>query len=111
VQQPHADQPHAEQPPAVQPQTEQRPEPQQGSPAADFVPPQQHTQWTPTHTVPPGGVPAWAAPDPMQPPVTHLPPGLAVRLVERQGGWARIEADNGWTGWVDGRPLPDPPRS
>lgn len=71
--------------------------------------PQTAPQWAPTHTVPAGGVPAWAAPDPAQPPVTQLPPGLPVRLVERQGGWARIDTENGWSAWVDGRPLPDPP--
>lgn len=87
----------------------QHPVGQQPIQAAPRQQPVQQSQWLPTHTVPPGGVPAWAAPDPAQPPVTQLPPGLAVRLAERQGGWARIETENGWSAWVDGRPLPDPP--
>lgn len=82
-----------------------QPTPQSVTPAVSSSAP----QWAPTHTVPAGGVPAWAAPDPAQPPVTQLPPGLPVRLVERQGGWARVDTENGWSAWVDGRPLPDPP--
>lgn len=60
---------------------------------------------TPTHTVPGGGLPAWSEPDPSRPPVTTLAEGLAVQLHEWRGQWARVEASNGWTGWVDGMRL------
>ncbi len=59
----------------------------------------------PTHAVPPTGLPAWSTPDPSVAPATTLPPGLPVRLVENQGDWARVVLENGWSGWVDRRPL------
>ena len=34
-----------------------------------------------------------------------LPAQLPVRVVEQWGSWSRVECDNGWTGWVDGRTL------
>lgn len=59
----------------------------------------------PTHVVPQGGLPAWAAPDGSQPPAANLAPGTELQAVEWQGAWARVEAANGWTGWVDGGQL------
>lgn len=79
-----------------------------------LYPPFEHTeaQWQPTHAVPPTGLPAWTAPDPAAPPVTHLDGRLPVEVVQRAGEWAWIHCSNGWTGWVDGRllvPLDAPP--
>jgi protease PrsW len=61
--------------------------------------------WTPTHVVPAGGAPAWLAPDPSQPPVLGLAPGLELALEGRLHDWALVRASNGWRGWVDGRLL------
>lgn len=57
--------------------------------------------FVPTHVVPQGGLPAWMTPDGSQPPAATLAPGTALQLVEQQGGWARVAADNGWAGWVN----------
>ncbi|MGF1430620.1 hypothetical protein [Kitasatospora sp. LaBMicrA B282] len=65
----------------------------------------------PTHVVPPGGLPSWAAPDPARP-AARLDPLLPVRLTETRGDWARVVCANGWTTWLDGRllvSLPHPP--
>jgi protease PrsW len=62
-------------------------------------------RWVPTHVVPPGGSPAWLAPDPSQPPVLGLAPGLELALEGRLDDWALVRASNGWRGWVDGRLL------
>lgn len=59
----------------------------------------------PTHVVPQGGVPAWQDPDGSQPPAANLAPGTELRLVDQQGQWGRVEAANGWTGWVDAARL------
>ena len=61
--------------------------------------------WTPTHAVPAGGLPAWLAPDPSQPPVLGLAPGLEVAVDVHLHDWALVRAANGWRGWVDGRLL------
>jgi hypothetical protein len=61
--------------------------------------------WSPTHLVPAGGVAAWAVPDPSQPPVASLPPGLDLAVESRIDGWALVRAAGGWRGWVDGRLL------
>lgn len=61
--------------------------------------------FTPTHTVPPGGMAAWEAPDPSQPSVANLDAGLELQVVERYGEWAKAEFSNGWTAWVDGSLL------
>ena len=60
--------------------------------------------WVPTHTIPTGGMVAWVAPDPKTQSVA-LAGGLLVAVVERNGGWARVVASNGWSGWVDGSRL------
>lgn len=66
----------------------------------------------PTHVVPPGGLPAWEAPDPSRPTVA-LDPLLPVRLLDRRGDWGQVLCANGWSAWVDGRLLvavpQDPP--
>lgn len=61
--------------------------------------------WEPTHTVPHPGMNAWESPDPEAPPVTALSPGVELRVVEVLGAWARVDAKNGWTAWVDNRIL------
>lgn len=61
--------------------------------------------WVPTHAVPPDNLPAWAAPDPSAPPAATLAAGLPLQVVEWNGAWARVRAENGWSGWVDGRRL------
>lgn len=61
--------------------------------------------FAPTHTVPNGGLEAWAEPEPSLASTAELDPGLQVRVLERNGAWARILCSNGWTAWVDGRSL------
>lgn len=61
--------------------------------------------WSPTHLVPPGGMQAWAVPDPGTPVIATLDPGLPLQVVEIAGDWGRVVASNGWTGWVDARRL------
>lgn len=62
--------------------------------------------FTPTHVIPPGGLPAWAEPNPSAAPVSTANPGLRVQLLERRpDGWARVAFDNGWIAWVDGNKL------
>ncbi|MEV6670273.1 hypothetical protein [Streptomyces sp. NPDC051162] len=58
----------------------------------------------PTHVVPPDGLPAWAAPDAAVR-TEPLDPLLPVRLLDRRGDWGRVLCSNGWTAWVDSRPL------
>ncbi|MDX3129574.1 hypothetical protein PV367_07125 [Streptomyces europaeiscabiei] len=66
----------------------------------------------PSHVVPPGGLPAWEAPDPSYPTVA-LDPLLPVQLLERRGDWGHVLCANGWSAWIDGRLLvavpQDPP--
>jgi hypothetical protein len=58
-------------------------------------------------SVPTGGLPAWSEPDPALQPLTRLPEGLSVTVVERRGDWARVSGAGGATGWVDaGRLVP-----
>lgn len=61
--------------------------------------------WQATCQVPAGGLPAWAAPDPAQAPVAQLAERVQLRVDETRGAWSRVSAENGWTGWVDGRRL------
>jgi RsiW-degrading membrane proteinase PrsW (M82 family) len=63
--------------------------------------------WAPTHLVPPGGMAAWAHPDPASPPLVNLPERLELVIEQRAGAWAFVRAVNGWRGWVDGRRLTD----
>ena len=59
----------------------------------------------PTHTVPGGGMPVWAAPDPSRSPIAAIPGGVPLMILGRVGEWAQVRNANGWTGWVDGRLL------
>jgi hypothetical protein len=61
------------------------------------------TAFAPTHTVPPQGMQAWAAPDPNGAVVATLGGGLPIQITEVRGAWAHVLCSNGWTGWVDGR--------
>ena len=58
--------------------------------------------FVPTHAIPPEGLTAWAVPDPQTPGIM-LPGRLPIVIVERVGDWAHVVAENGWSGWVDGR--------
>lgn len=60
--------------------------------------------FTATHIVPTGGMQAWPAPDPSLA-AQDLGGGLPLRVVEYRGAWAFVQAENGWTGWVDARRL------
>jgi hypothetical protein len=59
----------------------------------------------PSHTVPPQGMQAWAAPDPAGAVVATLGGHLPVQVTEVRGAWAHVLCSNGWTGWVDDRLL------
>jgi len=61
--------------------------------------------WAPTHVVPPGGLPAWDAPDPARQPVALLSERVELVVIARAGAWAQVRGVNGWTGWVDGRRI------
>ena len=61
--------------------------------------------WQATHRVGGSGAPARPSADPSAAATTTLQPGTLVRLIERSGEWARVDADNGWSGWVDARNL------
>lgn len=61
--------------------------------------------FTPTHFVPQGGLPAWTDPDGSQPVAANLAAGTELTISERRGDWARVEAADGWAGWVDARRL------
>ena len=97
-----AAQPQAMPAPSFSPQPQAQPQPQpQQQPALQPVPAQ--ASWVPTHSVPPQGLRAWAAPDPAGPVVATLAPGLPIQVSEVRGAWARVICSNGWTGWIDGR--------
>jgi hypothetical protein len=99
---------------SAQPVASPLPSPSFGSPAgaATYAPPTGQpapqaqpvaTAFAPTHTVPPQGMQAWAAPDPSGAVVATLGGGLPIQVSEVRGAWARVLCSNGWTGWVDGR--------
>ena len=103
VQQPVEPAPQPVVQPVAQPQPVQpapQPAPVAPPPVAPVAP-----AWTPTHRVPAGGIPAWAAPDPSQAPVANLAAGLDLVVAETRGDWARVVAVNTWSGWVDKRRL------
>lgn len=61
------------------------------------------------HIVPAGGLAAWASPDPSAQPIAQLAQGVRVSITQQDGAWAHVQAENGWTGWVDARRLiPEP---
>lgn len=95
-----AAQPQAMPAPSFSPQPQASPQPQP-QPQPQPVPAQ--ASWVPTHSVPPQGLRAWAAPDPAGPVVATLAPGLPIQVSEVRGAWARVICSNGWTGWIDGR--------
>jgi len=61
--------------------------------------------WTATHRVGAAGATARGTADPAGPPSATLQPGTLVRLIERSGDSARVDAENGWSGWVDASQL------
>ncbi len=76
-------------------------QPLTGQPAPQAHPAQ--SAFAPTHTVPPQGMQAWAAPDPNGAVVATLGGGLPIQITEVRGAWAHVLCSNGWAGWVDGR--------
>ncbi|MFQ5517656.1 MAG: SH3 domain-containing protein [Acidimicrobiia bacterium] len=66
--------------------------------------------WVGTHRVPDGGTRAWAEPHPEAAELARVEGGLAVRVVEERGAWARIETATGTAAWVDGRRLEQAPQ-
>jgi SH3-like domain-containing protein len=61
--------------------------------------------WSATHTIPDGGLPARAKPDPSLDPLLRIKSDTGVRMVEEEGAWARVTIESGWEAWVDGRRL------
>jgi len=61
--------------------------------------------WKATHEVPAAGLSAWEQPNPQLQPVTTLAARVQLRVDEMRGAWAKVTAENGWSGWVDGRQL------
>lgn len=95
--------------PAAKPQSQTR---QQADPVPaestlkPVAPPQAPTPaWAATHTVPAGGLQAWAQPDPSGAVIATLAARVQLRVIERRADWAHVDAENGWEGWVDGRRL------
>ena len=66
--------------------------------------------WIPTHLVPPGGMKAWAEPNPKSPPMVSLAGGIEIEVIERKGSWARVYNGSEFCGWVDDRLLQRRPR-
>jgi len=86
---------------AAEAAVEEEPEPQ----AAQTVVVEPAAAWAATHTVPGGGLSAWAEPDPGLAPVAKLAARVELQVQEERGAWARVVGSNGWSGWVDGRKL------
>jgi hypothetical protein len=64
----------------------------------------------PTHRVPKAGLASWAVPDPAAAPGPRLDSGLEVQVLESlPTEWTRVLCSNGWSAWVDGRLLEQPP--
>jgi putative component of membrane protein insertase Oxa1/YidC/SpoIIIJ protein YidD len=61
--------------------------------------------WAPTHVVAGDGLPAWATPDPSGQVIGSLAARTELRVVERVADWARVDGENGWTGWVNAQGL------
>jgi predicted lipid-binding transport protein (Tim44 family) len=60
--------------------------------------------WTPTHTVPAGGLDTYAGPSDANP-SERLDGGLEVQVDERAGNRAHVICSNGWSCWVEGADL------
>lgn len=63
------------------------------------------SSFNPTHIVPSDGIATWSSPGSAEvgPSLDEL---LPVRVVAREGAWAQVVCENGWSAWVDGRLLP-----
>jgi hypothetical protein len=61
--------------------------------------------WVPTHSVPDGGMAVWASPDSSARPILTVAERVELVVDQRLGDLASVRAENGWTGWVDGRRL------
>jgi len=61
--------------------------------------------WVATHRAPREGLDAWVNPDAGTDPASELEGRTGVQVLNTAGAWARVRADNGWEGWVDGRLL------
>lgn len=83
-------------------------QPQMSAPAPAPVqptpPPLAQPTWVPSHRIPDGGLSAWAEPN-VASASMRLDSGLGVQVVGSYGDWVQVRAENGWTGWVDGRYL------
>lgn len=68
-----------------------------------------------THRVPQDGIRCWKKPHPNARMLDRLPGGLAVRIEESRGEWARVTGPGGEIGWVAAKELerlpPPPPPS
>lgn len=58
-----------------------------------------------THTIPDGGLDVWAQPDPAEPSIARLEPGVPVAAGERRGEWVHVVCDNGFAGWLGATTL------
>ena len=63
------------------------------------------TGWAATHRAPREGMDAWSTPDPAAQPASELDGGVEVQVLETAGEWAKVQGNNRWEGWVDGRLL------
>lgn len=61
--------------------------------------------WAGTHRAPGEGMDVWAHPDPTTDPSSEVEGGVELQVTETSGEWAMVVAENGWSGWVDGRML------
>jgi hypothetical protein len=61
--------------------------------------------FTPSHRVPPSGLPTWAVPDTSSPQGPRLDPGLEVQVLGQQGALAHITCSNSWEAWIPFLPL------
>ena len=48
---------------------------------------------------------AWATPDQNDTRRGVLAPGMALQVMQAQGNWVLVRAENGWLGWTDARYL------
>jgi len=61
--------------------------------------------WAATHTIPEGGLSAWAEPKADRQPILKVKGGTLVQVVDTAGAWSHIRTEPGWEAWVDGRRL------
>ena len=89
----------------LRPRPWQSPKPEPEPDTAETVVVDEAARWFATHTVPGGGMSAWAEPDPGLAPIAKLGARVELQVNEQRGAWARVTGSNGWTGWVDARKL------